>query len=986
MMLRRVIFIFLFILGFTSITLAQLNGTFRSITVDDGLAQNSVWDMLQDSSGYYWFATADGLNKYDGQDFAHYKRVAGQSMTISGNTVGKLFLDSKDRVWALHNEGVSVYNRKLDQFDLHFEAKVLGETQRGIWIVQYDTFRLLDVETLSILKTTVVKVPKKKKQAVMSRPILFKECFYMAENGRVEVFNTANNEYRILDTPLDFGGAFIALNDSTLFCPGFGNASYLLNVITDQFIKINVGLDQNEAFYPTDLQWYNGLILMSSAIGLHIISPKTMKVVSHLESFEPNGEDGYRFIESIFVDKNNTLFLGTNGNGLKVCSPFENRFPIFSTKNASLDMVKAICMLENGKLVTGVYDNGLVIYDSLGGFLKQKISDTNGQHSVLGLFTYDRDRVMGINGTELFIYNTRTYTREFRLKVDSITISYPNFIKAGQAWFFNSNKSIYRLSDQLTLDKLFTVAEDVSYINSFQILGNRIYIGTNTEMMIVEDSRMISRSVLSMFMKSLLIFENRIYAASQSGLFVLTLDGELIRKHDVSTGLTNDFIYGILEDDLGYIWISHNKGLSRIDPKTNEYLQFDVSDGLQSNEFNTGAFYKHTDGKLYFGGVSGINVIDPKNLILNERPPQISLNSISLFDQPLEMDTSANEKQLLVLDYTQNTLSFDFAAPDFAQPNSCRYAYKMQGLDDKWIENGSRHYARYANLPAGNYSFQMKAANGDGVWMKQPKSIQIVIVPPYWQKVWFKLVMVLLGLLSIVGIVLIILARQKIKLRRELEIKHKLELERVRISRDLHDNVGSQLSFLITNMEWIADHTDSLDTDERRDQLKQLSDTGRQAITTLRQTIWAISQNELSVEDFADRFKQFAMKLVEFRPDIKLHFHENFEENTLLSPEVALNLFRIAQEAFNNAIKHSHASDFFITFESSVSMFFAFELKDNGMGFDTLAPGPDGHYGLSNMKARALESGAKLEINSSVDDGTSIQLSWNGVVNNAYAV
>ncbi|MEQ8471436.1 MAG: triple tyrosine motif-containing protein [Marinoscillum sp.] len=963
---------------------AQLEGTFRSITVDDGLAQNTVWDMLQDSSGYYWFATADGINRYDGQDFVHYKRVAGQSMTISGNMVWKLFLDNESRVWALHNEGVSVYNRNTDQFDKHFDARILGETNQGLWLLKGDSIELLDVNSLEHISSVFIERAKVKTHPLTSGQLLHQGIFYLTGKGGVEIFNTTTQKLNVLNTPSDYGGVFLLMNDSTIFCPGV--ASYMLNINTGEFIPITSAMRFSTDFYPTDVQWYNGQILVSSAMGLYIIDPKTMKALAHLESFDANTEMGYKFVQCIFADQNNVLFLGTNGNGLKVYSPFTNRFPQYSTGKAPLDMVKSISLLPNGTVLSGVYDHGLVIYKNQKSYRQVKFYGRSSGNSILGMTPFDEKNILAIQAKNLLRFNIETLKTEAIIEdLDEVNIPYPQFEKVENGWYFNTNSSILKVSSSLKIDTALVVS-GVDYITSFALHGGKFFVGTNNSLFLFDSAGNQLKKPLQVYMKSITISNDRVYAASQSGLFELTLDGDLIRKHDVSTGLANDFVYGILEDDLGYIWISHNKGLSRIDPVTNEYLQFDVSDGLQSNEFNTGAFYKHTDGKLYFGGVSGVNVIDPNNLILNERPPQISLNSISLFDQPLEMDTTVNEKRLLVLDFTQNTLSFDFAAPDFTQPNSCRYAYKMQGLDDKWIESGSRHYARYANLPAGNYSFQMKAANGDGVWMEQPKTIQIIIVPPYWQKAWFKVLMVLLGLLIIIGILLLILARQKIKLQRKLEIKHKLELERVRISRDLHDNVGAQLSFLITNMEWIADHPESLDTDERRNQLKQLSDTGRQAITTLRQTIWAISQNELSVEDFADRFKQFAMKLVEFRPDIKLHFQENIQENTLLSPEVALNLFRIAQEAFNNAIRHSYATDYHITFCSSEEEPFGFELKDNGMGFDTSQPGPVGHFGLINMKSRAMETNASLLLDSKVGGGTSVSLLWTGELNNAFAV
>jgi signal transduction histidine kinase len=196
--------------------------------------------------------------------------------------------------------------------------------------------------------------------------------------------------------------------------------------------------------------------------------------------------------------------------------------------------------------------------------------------------------------------------------------------------------------------------------------------------------------------------------------------------------------------------------------------------------------------------------------------------------------------------------------------------------------------------------------------------------------------------------------------------------ERIRIARDLHDNVGGQLSYLISNIDWMLEHPELMHHDETKQRLSSLGTTGKQAMLTLRETIWALNHTELSVEDFADRYKQFAMKMVEFAPHIRVRFNEEIVVNRMLSPGVALNLFRICQETFNNSLRHAQCSQIDVRFASTDSCILELTITDNGIGFDVSGMAREGHYGLANMKDRATEAGAELAINSTPGQGTRV--------------
>lgn len=215
----------------------------------------------------------------------------------------------------------------------------------------------------------------------------------------------------------------------------------------------------------------------------------------------------------------------------------------------------------------------------------------------------------------------------------------------------------------------------------------------------------------------------------------------------------------------------------------------------------------------------------------------------------------------------------------------------------------------------------------------------------------------------------VLLKNQQEKLQMELDSQIRLQNERERISRDLHDNVGAQLSYIISNIDHILE-TQNMP----KNRLNDVADTAKNAILNLRETIWAINNEQITVEDFYDRFKLYARNQVKNRSDIQMIFGENIAHNHLFNPNQALNLYRICQEALNNTLKHAHATTIDIFIHANESPYFQFSMSDNGVGFDFDAPDTEGGYGLKNMKARSQEIGAEFNIFSEKGKGTRIEL------------
>ncbi len=256
---------------------------------------------------------------------------------------------------------------------------------------------------------------------------------------------------------------------------------------------------------------------------------------------------------------------------------------------------------------------------------------------------------------------------------------------------------------------------------------------------------------------------------------------ETFTRYTERNGLAGNVIRAILSDDDGNLWLSSNKGITRFDPIKRTFINYDVNDGLQGNEFNACSRLKTDGGYLLFGGKNGFNMFEPENIKHNPYPPPIVINSISTIDEVLK--TQITQETHLDLDYDQNSLSFEFAALDFTNPRKNFYAYRLIGADNDWIYSRRRRYASYTNLKGGDYVFQVKGANSDGVWNEKGVSVSISLALPPWKTPAAYFVYILIGLLIIFLIIRFRVNRERQKARvREAELKEQAATSQAKAS------------------------------------------------------------------------------------------------------------------------------------------------------------------------------------------------------------
>ena len=446
------------------------------------------------------------------------------------------------------------------------------------------------------------------------------------------------------------------------------------------------------------------------------------------------------------------------------------------------------------------------------------------------------------------------------------------------------------------------------------------------------------------------------------GLSLYDRGSDTFRHYREADGLANDVVYGILEDDDGFLWLSTNRGLSRFDPRTEEVLNYDVSDGLQSNEFNRWAFEKTDDGALVFGGMNGVNIFDPGRLTRNSVPPEVALTSVHVRNRPWADGPLGASIRELVLGYDQNVVSFDFAALHFANPSRNQTRYRLDGLEDEWTTSGPKATARYANLAPGRYTFMAEAANSDGVWRADALALPIVVRPPYWRTWWFMI-------LAAVAAGSVLLAAHRARVGRVIAE----ERMRTRIARDLHDDVSATLSGISYFAHSIRGDDIGAGSPTSAKFLDLIDRSATEARERIGDIIWAIDPDHDSWEALLSRLRRQASDLlgssgVEHRIDMPTNL-----QLRPLRPGQRSSFWLVFKEILTNVARHADATRVEIRLrerEGAVTLV----IRDDGRGFDTESASRG--RGLDNIEARAKELGAILSLETRPGEGTSYTLTF----------
>ncbi len=795
--LSRLFLVFLVAFGMLPrLTAAKDNWRTYRYGLEHGLSQISVNTIIQDSYGFLWIGTQDGLNKFNGYEFVVYRHQPSDPSSLSNSNIQSVIEDRDGNIWAGTQDGLNKFDRTAGTFLAyrHDPDNPESISSNNIYCVYQDRSGVIWLKTQWGIDRLDPET------AVFTRFLHYNdELNYISGNNYFTIYEDTKD--RLWAGSKD--GLFFFNRDSEEFTRYYHDPS----------TPGSISNDNVQALYETA----DGYFLVGTQNGLNIFDADKGSFSSFHTHHPPGMRSRINSINSISEDKKGTVWVATDG-GLYTFSPDKGQFSSFSQESVSalFSDLETSAVLEDrsGNLWIGTFD-GLYMVDAKNKFTTYRIHDympeaprastfiasvnQAGNNNLWigtwggGLFNLDRltgevthyssnssqrDRLISNDFIHVIfrdsmgriILGTRDGLEIYRGERPGFESFCPSSNKE-DCLVFNSNRvyCIYEDSRQTmwvgtrhglhsfrgdSLTSYYHNPRDTASIASDQandIIECRegyIWVATagglsrlNREtgkfMNFHRDPSMGRFSLSNNELTSLhQDSSGNLWVGSVAGLnrfFPGT--GSFIVFSEME-GLPNNLIYSILEDNAGHLWLGTNHGLARFDPVSLDISVYDVADGLQSYEFNLGASFRSHNGELFFGGVAGLNAFFPDEIELNHTIPTLVLTSFEVSSPQGTRVINVKGKNEIVLPHDQNSVSIEFAALDFTRPGKNKYAYKLEGLEDNWKYPGNRRIANYSRIPSGTYIFRVRGSNNDGVWNEEGLALKIIVQTPWWQSVY----------------------------------------------------------------------------------------------------------------------------------------------------------------------------------------------------------------------------------------------------------
>jgi len=786
---------------------------FDHISIEQGLSQSSVRVIFQDSRGFLWFGTEDGLNRYDGYTFKTYKPDPDAPNSLSDRWITSIVEDKEGTLWiGTRLGGLNHYDPRTEQFthflhddedrsslsDNHINVLYLDRNDK-LWIGTPNALNLFD-QTSDTFKHYVYSPSQEEGISGKNITAIFQDSrgrFWVGTSaGGINRFDPQNNTF----TPYQSNAAnATTLSNDHVTAIVEGRNSVLWVGTREGLNKFNTDVGRFERFMHSDI---DGHTIASNMVNdLHVDSAGNLWIgtTNGLDRLSSNGKRfiHYRndptfskslsndYVLSIYEDRGGVLWFGTWGGGVNKYDRQRDNFAYYrhDTKDINTlsgNFVFSIHVDSDGYAWVGTFGEGLNRFTSSTNQVMRYQNDPNKPNSIgsdeINSIYEDQDGILWIgttNGLDRFDKESSVFkhykqdpgnpaslsaNRVYVVYVDSENNVWVGTV-GGLDRFDRETGTFahYRPEvgnpNSLSGTTVYSISEDSAgnlWVGTFDSGLNKFNRETERFTRYRYDSKdkqtLSNDSILSIYQDK----KGRVWIGTAGGgLNLYHPETDTFTYYLEKDGLPNGVVYGILEDAKGYLWLSTNFGISRFDPETETFRNFDSGDGLQSNEFNSGAYAKGRNGELYFGGINGLNVFYPSRI--NDSPylPQVTLTSLTQDDNPITTDSSVETTQNVTLQWPQNSLEFGFAALSYNQPNKNRYAYMLEGFDTNWHFIGTKRDGRYTNLPGGEYTLLLKASNSDGVWNKTPVRINVTVIPPFWQTLWFR---VLLGAVTVMAV------------------------------------------------------------------------------------------------------------------------------------------------------------------------------------------------------------------------------------------
>ncbi|NQV15882.1 hypothetical protein HQ531_10530 [bacterium] len=842
---------------------------FNHLTSEDGLSQNAVYAILQDGEGFMWFGTRFGLNRYDGKEFKAFRHDPLDASSLPDFWVKVLCEDSQGNIWiGTPNGGVSKYIKHLEKFisfkhdpedsssiSSNFITSIFEDSQESIWIGTENGLNKYDKLTNSFTtyrynSGTLNSINQNRISAIAEIP---RGTLWLGtENGSLLTLsldslniNLVSSEW--VGTSIMTSSLLVDKTKNVMWIGQFGLGLFKYDQSEGTIIPFGLvdGRSISKLLGILSIsQSNNGLLWIGSSEGVVKYDPRTdnYEIFQHDENDPSSLSDN--MIYSTYFDDQGIFWLGTESGGINQYDPDLIRFQHYhreadNPNSLYSNMVFSISKDQSGNIWFGTLGGGTSVMNPSTGIFTHYTSDdtkVNWSKNYISRVLPAKDQSIWIGTFSCGLYKLDypigkiEHYRNHDLNTNSFGDKTTRALletRDGTIWIGTETQGLDRfdkLSDSFThfrhepdnpnsisSNSIYSLLEDeAGYIwigtadQGLNRFDRKSETFTHFKVSQSGEQSITDNNVLALYEDP----DNNLWIGTRSGgLNKLDPDRKTISTLDLHSELSSLAVFGILQDDKKYLWLSTNQGLLKAHPDSGLINAYTVSDGLQS-EFYFSSCVRSEDGLMYFGGMDGYNVFHPDSIKNNPHVPPIFLTGLAINyeDVPIGEDHhgpkilnhSISYSNELQLRHSDKVITFKFAALNYSASYKNQYKYIMEGYDEAWIDAGTENTAQYMNLPAGTYTFRVRGSNNDGIWNMEGTSIGVSISPPYWKTWWFNTLLAL-GLLGIIlfyihlRTVKLIAQRQELEalvrertkeLKSEIEERQRVETEKTQLHMD----------------------------------------------------------------------------------------------------------------------------------------------------------------------------------------------------------
>ncbi len=846
--LRYILILILVLSGVSVRSQEQDPYIFSTISIKEGLSQLSVIKIHQDFRGYMWFATRNGLNRYDGESFKYYKQSLDNSRTgLTDNHIYTIAEDKNHYLWVGSVRGLSVINLETDKafpltslnkkHDINHGINALcTDDNNTVWIgTSYGLFAY-DYQH-KLLKSFYLKQLHTNKFYVTSLKILSDKRIAIGTNTEgVLILNPQTKstiQYNKNSHPLSLNSNNIAAiyqdNKNNLWIATKDGGFNMLDMKHGKaysFTTSNSNLTTNNI---RDIIQINDRLLIGTFDGLYSLNLQNHELSKLSNDKLSQGQLSHFSIYSLFADKNEGLWVGTYSGGVNYYSKYKDRFMLHSSPKQS---VCGPVININNQTYVATEGSGLMEYnlqnDQYTCYLYDTSSRLHSRNIIKSLFKNDNTIWCGTTDGELYAFNpsTKSFNLYYTMNMTaSVYAIHQN--KDNSFWLITSNNQsgLIYLSPDRKAQKTFSFGNNKSFkfpsmrcmlaiSDSLLLLGSRnnglyLYNVGKGEVTQYSYEKKGKCHIPFDYITSIIQDKkgNIWFSTFGGGLCLFSLKEGVIKTISGHDGLSNDEICMVVKDEEGKLWLSSTHCISSFNPENNEihnYHGYPIS----AQEFTPHTGILLDNGTICFSANNGFISFNPEHMAMNHYAPNIVLNELTINNNKIVptnhgvLEKVLDDTKAIKLTHDQNNVIISYCAINFSGPELCQYAYRLKGHDTEWNYVGNRREAYYTNLSPGKYTFQLKAANNDGIWGEKIRQLQITVTPPIWAT-WYAYLFYVM-LLACIGSVILYYYNRARRLRQEQKEQQQREQfnqEKLSMFTNLFHELRTPLQLIISPVE-----------------------------------------------------------------------------------------------------------------------------------------------------------------------------------------